>query len=252
MKKDSCKILRYHFQNDVQIRAVKPFRISYTDITYLFEGELHYQIDGTPITLHAGEAIVIPAGTMRERPKSSERASYASLNLYSDADLPALPCGVIEGAVDADVLYFLKRLDDCYRTESIRREEKCNALLSYLLHRLIEAAEGGGNPYINAVKQCILDDPTAHHTLAELAARVHLAPGYLCAIFKKSEGCTLFDYIGRMRVDYAKRLILSHDIPLSDVAAKAGFADAYAFSHVFRKHEGISPSHFKKNAKEKL
>ncbi len=249
---NSCCILLYHFQRDVQVRAVEPFRIPYTDVTYLIEGELHYRMNDTPITLHAGEVIVFPPRTKRERLSSETRATYVSLNIYPENELLSSLSGVIRNALDAETLYMLKRLHDCYGTASPHRETKCNALLSYLCSRLSEAVDGGENPYVTAVKQRILDDPSARHTLSELAAHVHLAPGYLCTLFKKNEGCTLFDYIGKKRVDYAKRLILSHEIALSEVAARAGFSDAFAFSHTFRKHEGISPSQFKRNFKKTI
>ena len=60
------------------------------------------------------------------------------------------------------------------------------------------------------------------------------------------EGCRLFEYIERKRIDYAKKLILCYNIPLSEIAAQAGFADYFTFSHAFKKNTGISAMQFKK------
>ena len=143
---ENAEILRFHFHTDEPPREVPAFVIPYVDITYLIEGELHYFMNDAPITLHAGEAIVFPVGAKRERPASTARATFASLNLSipKDSDFPL--CGVIKNAVDSDCVFFLKRLYDCYRTESAKRSQKCEALLSYLYHRLTEVAMGGGNP----------------------------------------------------------------------------------------------------------
>ncbi|MBP3591304.1 MAG: helix-turn-helix domain-containing protein [Clostridia bacterium] len=243
---ENAEILRFHFHTDEPPREVPAFVIPYVDITYLIEGELHYFMNDAPITLHAGEAIVFPVGAKRERPASTARATFASLNLSipKDADFPL--CGVIKNAVDSDCVFFLKRLYECYRTESAKRSQKCEALLSYLYHRLTEVAMGGGNPYINRVKQMILDDPSARYTLAKIAGLVHISPQYLCAIFKKHEGCRLFEYIERKRIDHAKKLILCYNIPLSKIAQQAGFGDYFSFAHAFKKHEGITAMQFKK------
>ena len=182
---ENAEILRFHFHTDEPPREVPAFVIPYVDITYLIEGELHYFMNDAPITLHAGEAIVFPVGTKRERPASTTRATFASLNISLSKGSVFPLCGVIKNAVDADCVFFLKRLYECHRTESEKRMQKCDALLSYLYNKLLEDAAGGKNPYTPAVKQMILDDPSARYTLTELARHVHLSPQYLCAIFKK-------------------------------------------------------------------
>lgn len=241
-----AKILRYHFHTDEIPREVEPFTIPYVDITYLIKGELHYFMNDEPITLHEGEAIVFPVGSKRARPEGKTLVTFASLNLTFSEDAEFSLCGVIKNAVDADCVFFLKRLYECYRTESAKRSQKCEALLSYLCHKLNEDAVGGGNVYINQVKQMILDDPSARYTLEEIAKCVHLSPQYLCSLFKKHEGCRLFEYIERKRIDYAKKLILCYNIPLAKIAAQAGFSDYFTFSHAFKKNTGISAMQFKK------
>ena len=244
---NTTDILRYHFHTDEPPKAVETFVLSYTDITYLINGELQYYYNDTPITLHAGEAIVFPAGTKRARLAAGKCATFASLNLVFPKESNFTLAGVISGAVNAEVVYLLKILYECYRTESPERQKKCTALLTYLLCSLCEAAEDGGNAYIRKVKQMVLDKPFERYTLSAIAEAVHLAPGYLCALFKKHEGMHLFDYIARKRVDYAKKLIISYDIPLSEVAERSGFSDHFAFSHAFKKYEGISAASFKKS-----
>ena len=245
-----CEIVRYHFHTRESVVAIRAMVLPYADITYCIEGEMHYLLDGEEITLSASDAILIPKGAELIRFESETKITYASLNLLLPDALPLPARGLLRHTADADTLYLLKRLYACYTTASPKREEKCKALVSYLYHTLEEAALGGGNPYVMRIKQKILDDPTAHYTLSALAESVHLAPGYLSALFKKHEGCSLFEYIGQHRIDYAKRCILSYDTPLSEVAARCGFSDYHAFSHAFKLHEGISAMQFKKRNRE--
>ncbi len=244
-----AEIVRYHFHTRERVVAIRPMLLPYADITYCLEGKMRYLLDGEEITLSASDAILLPKGAERVRFESDTPTTYASLNLLLPSAIPLPARGLLCHAADADTLYLLKRLYACYTTASPKREEKCKALLSYLYYALNEAAIGGGNPYVMQIKQRILDDPAAHYTLPGLAESVHLAPGYLSTLFKKHEGCSLFEYIGRHRIDYAKRCILSHDISLSEVAERCGFSDYHAFSHAFKLHEGISAMQFKKNCR---
>ena len=45
----------------------------------------------------------------------------------------------------------------------------------------------------------------------------------------------------KIRIDEAKRLLLSTNLPVSEIAGMAGYDNISYFSTVFRKHVGMSP-----------
>lgn len=49
-------------------------------------------------------------------------------------------------------------------------------------------------------------------------------------------------YLTNMRMEAAKKLLLSTDLPISEVSARAGYGDYRVFSKVFKKSEGVTPS----------
>lgn len=79
----------------------------------------------------------------------------------------------------------------------------------------------------------------------EIGEYFNLTPSYVSKIFKKEKDELLADYIARVRVENAKRLIKEGDYTLDTVATKVGYLNAKALARVFKKIEGILPSQYK-------
>jgi AraC-like DNA-binding protein/uncharacterized protein YjlB len=65
----------------------------------------------------------------------------------------------------------------------------------------------------------------------------------LCREFRQECGMTVMEYLAKVRIDAAKRLLLT-DLKVSAVSKLVGFDDPYHFSRVFRKHTGHPPSDY--------
>jgi AraC family transcriptional regulator len=76
-------------------------------------------------------------------------------------------------------------------------------------------------------------------TLAVVAGvhRVHVA-----RTFRDHLGCTVGDYVRRLRVRRASELLTSTAIPLSEVAMRAGFFDQSHMTRVVKQFLGITPA----------
>lgn len=75
----------------------------------------------------------------------------------------------------------------------------------------------------------------------ELAEVVHITPNYLSKRFHTETGMSLREYINQLRIEDAKRLLLSTNITISEIANEVGFDNISYFSTVFRKLCGVSP-----------
>lgn len=87
-------------------------------------------------------------------------------------------------------------------------------------------------------------------TLEVLAKQVYIHPNYLSHIFKSETGENLVDYITRIRIEYAKRLLSAGKYSVLEVAQKTGYGDARYFSKVFKKNTGILPSDWSASHKQ--
>jgi AraC family transcriptional regulator len=80
--------------------------------------------------------------------------------------------------------------------------------------------------------------PPSAQVLA-LAAGVHRV--HLVRSFRDHFGCTLGEYVRRRRLAQASRLLTSTDLPLSRIAAEAGFADQAHLTRALKHATGATP-----------
>ena len=88
------------------------------------------------------------------------------------------------------------------------------------------------------------EDPVS---LDEVAKAMHVSTFYFCKMFKKATGLTFTDYLGRIRIEKAKTLLLNPHLRVSEIAYMVGFQSLTHFNRVFRNLTGESPSHFRAN-----
>lgn len=81
-------------------------------------------------------------------------------------------------------------------------------------------------------------------TLTELANLVQLSPTYLSRIFKETTGYSVIAFFNKMKVDYAKELMMNGMKKVKDIAGQLGFSDEFYFSRLFKQLEGISPTEY--------
>lgn len=83
-------------------------------------------------------------------------------------------------------------------------------------------------------------------TLQDMAEHLHLNPSYFSRIFKRSSGFTFKEYLTKVRVEEAKRLLRNTDYPLLDIAIGVGFDNQSYFTSVFRRLTGLTPKQYRK------
>jgi AraC-like DNA-binding protein/ligand-binding sensor protein len=86
--------------------------------------------------------------------------------------------------------------------------------------------------------------------LDEMARTMHVSTFYFCKMFKKATGLTFTDYLGRVRVEKAKNLLLNPHLRVSEIAYTVGFQSLTHFNRVFRKLTGESPTDFREKLKK--
>lgn len=78
-------------------------------------------------------------------------------------------------------------------------------------------------------------------SLQALASEVQVHPLHLSRTFRKFHGCSPLSYLRRLRVEFASTQIRSTDMPLSQVAAMAGFADQSHMNRLFKRFLRYTP-----------
>ena len=98
----------------------------------------------------------------------------------------------------------------------------------------------------------ILDAKVDHPpSIAELAQRVGLNTTKLKSGFKLQFGETVFGHVCRLRMRYARSLLLDTDMTVSEVAFAVGYANPGAFTVAFKRELGCCPSVLKNGTIER-
>ena len=101
---------------------------------------------------------------------------------------------------------------------------------------------------INKIKEYIRSHFDQGLTLEEIAESVYLSPYYISRIFKEEQGITVMDYLTKVRIEEAKKLLRNPRYNIDEISGKLGYSDPSYFSKVFRRYEGLSPSQFRQKA----
>lgn len=86
-------------------------------------------------------------------------------------------------------------------------------------------------------------------TLERVAGSVFLSPNYFSSLFTQTSGMTVFDYVRRVRLEEAQRLLSQTKLPIRDVAKTTGFPTRSHFVRSFRKHAGCLPRDYRRRQK---
>lgn len=114
-------------------------------------------------------------------------------------------------------------------------------------------------PFINIKNKKLLPALEYLHTnthamisLDKAAHICHLSPGYFSRSFSKEFGSNYTNYITRLKIDQAKKLLTKTDLSIGQICDQLGFNDSGYFTKVFKKQEYLTPSMYRKYAPEEI
>jgi transcriptional regulator GlxA family with amidase domain len=82
-------------------------------------------------------------------------------------------------------------------------------------------------------------------TLDDLAGAAAMSPNHLLRTFRAAFGQTPHQYLTRLRLARARQLLVSTDLPVTEVCLAVGFESLGSFSTLFRREYGLAPSHLR-------
>ncbi len=82
--------------------------------------------------------------------------------------------------------------------------------------------------------------------LADAARESYLSPYHYHRLFRATFGETPHEFVTRLRIDRAKRLLLREGLPVTEVCYAVGFESPGSFSSRFRSIVGHAPSEYQR------
>ena len=95
---------------------------------------------------------------------------------------------------------------------------------------------------VEAAKQAIARNLERNVTVRDLSRSMRCSPWRLCRAFRRVTGQTLTSYRHALRVQAAVEQLRAGRTDLTQLALELGYSSHSHFTHVFRRHLGITPS----------
>lgn len=88
--------------------------------------------------------------------------------------------------------------------------------------------------------------------LNEIAGMANMQDNAFCRYFKVKTNCSLFDFINKIRIGNACRLLLKRDLSIQEICYQTGFNSSSHFINQFRLRTGKTPKDYRNFYNEKL
>jgi AraC-like DNA-binding protein/ligand-binding sensor protein len=208
------------------------------------------------VTCFAGLCDTTVPIKLGERTVGFLQTGQVALKQPSQAGFKRICAKLIEWGLKID----FTRLEEAYFNTKVLTQRQYAAVirlleifgkhLSLAANRMTVQDAEAEPPMIRRAKAHIAGHYGDPISLDEIARAMHVSTFYFCKMFKKATGLTFTDYLGRVRVEKAKNLLLNPHLRVSEIAYTVGFQSLTHFNRIFRKVVGESPTDFRENLKK--
>lgn len=113
-----------------------------------------------------------------------------------------------------------------------------------------KTAVGNDKKTFLRAKEYIEKNYNENISLNTMADEVHMNPYYFSTFFKKNAGENFKDYLNKIRLEQAVKLLVSTDKKAYEIAIEVGFSDARSFAEVFQRYYHETPNTYRKRLSE--
>lgn len=221
-------------------------------LLYTIRGEGRLEYEGNLYPLAPGDLFFIDCVPTQTYSAVSQNWDFAFVHTSMDAQTAAYYAAVTQNG-KKPVLRYTPFLQDCW--EKLYREAGENKpespalaslyLVSLFLH-LLTLQRQSVPAELERAANYIKSHYNEKICLFSLAKLAHLSKYHFIRRFSQFYGVTPHEYLQLCRMDQAKSQLLCTRESIEDIACLCGYTSASAFCQSFKKHNGLSPSVFRK------
>jgi AraC-like DNA-binding protein len=217
------------------------------EICVFTEGEGVLQIGKTPVPFAAGTIICAPPAIPHiVQSTRGGLLHYMLIEGFVPSD-PAIP--VVRDSPDGIAARLAQQIHNEFKIKEPGWGQIAEQLLQTLLAYVDRWRGADHYPQVSQLKGLIMQGSGRHDfTLARAMKAIPASPDYLRRLFTRVTGETPMQYLTKLRIEEAKRLMRVLRLGVKEASRQAGFADPAYFARVFRKQTGLRPSEFIQSA----
>ena len=175
----------------------------------------------------------------------AERQSYISVLIFA-------LCTRILASIEADSeAVFGKNYNIYLELRACRTTDEYRRLLSYLFWQIMDYLEASQSKYehnyADAMLNYINENYASDISLLDMAKYMNMSQSYVSRLFKRLLHSNFKDYLARVRVEQAEKLLCENpDKPISEIASMVGFNSVKSFTTVFSRLVNMTPSEYRR------
>ena len=250
---------------DGDITLSSPVQLSFHGLpgyvfVYLYNAYLTLEHHDTVLTGKAGQALVVPAG---DAWKITIPAPHTHLYLcFLDGGSTRFLAGMLcspdvqfihvpaSSCIPDCISYLLKHPVSGQLSSRILFSKKCTDILTdlYIAHECPTPKSSLLPSYIRETKALFDEHYQESYTLDQLEAMFNKSKYSICREFTLYLGISPLQYLNLRRIEEAKKLLLSTDMPVHEIGSRVGIENTNHFINLFKKNTGATPFVFKQAA----
>lgn len=224
-------------------------------------GHLVYEVNGVSRAVSAGDVIAVSPGDLHQYTCQEPARVLRFSVLFKDA------CSEVQRLISSAEFPFYSHLDDdsfneitntfdrlvlAVGTEGEFDAEIIGARAIVFLTLCMESREQLSNKqsdsykYIVRAMRYISENCASPITLSDVAKSVSLTPSYFSRVFSEINGRGFVEYLSEQRIERAKKMLVSTDVSITEIAFSSGFGSFSSFSRTFLRQVGVTPREFRK------
>jgi len=252
---ESSSIIRIDYYNYFRIPSFSMHWHEHLEIHYIIEGTSIIRVENEIIRANAGEIIIINNNELHAGmggnckflcliipPHFAHNNNIILNRVVKDVEISKLFEYILNEYVNSDQAndiaitgYSALILAKLYRKYTFKTLTMEN-YKAYSQRTLL----------LNEISKYIHENFSENITLSDISEKFHINQFHFCHIFKEFTGKTFKEYLNEVKVDNAEKLLLTTDVPISEVGFLCGFEDSNYFSRKFKQIKGKTPREMRK------
>ena len=166
--------------------------------------------------------------------------------------LSVLSRAAAQGGVDINIL-LNKNLGYINKVLTIDTQEDICIWISHALDEFIESVYSSQDikkmSQLKPAIEFMQYNYASPLTLADIAKAAHLSVSRLAHLFREQMGVTIVDYLTNIRINHAKRMLLTTEHNCTRICYDVGYNNQSYFTRVFKQIVGLTPREFRNQNK---
>lgn len=222
----------------------------------VYEGSFSFSMQGKDFIIGKNEIGFFPKDIIFTR-SIIKPISFHQFGFHADSDelyLPPNDCGKLNLPEE-----HVSTVTDMLNTIESNEIQKSNRIFQNVIDNILMANHiysaqkstktANTDKDVAFAVEYMYDHLSEKINIYELADMLHLTHTGLIGKFKRVHGCTPNEYLIKMRMKFAKKLISEGQLRINEIANICGYQNAYYFSNAFHGYFGMTPSEYRKSSR---